>query len=117
MKITTKQYPNIVKLMKSIYSDYKGRKFFVITEEKQFDVTSFWDGGSRTYFTFVRNDGKTFSLPHTPPWIQQHENRIAQLQPGLACIKHSFFCGHDCGLTLMLHPDDMPKFIEYKEAT
>jgi hypothetical protein len=110
MKISTSQYPQLVSLMKKIYPDYKGRKFFLEVFDKSFDTTSYWDGGSRTYYKFVKSDGNVLSLPETHPFIQHtKENREAQLIPGLVCIKHTFFCGHDCGLTIIFHPVDMPK--------
>lgn len=114
MKITKGQYPNLVNLMKSVYPDYKGRKFFVELQSGEFDATSYWCEGSRTYFKFVRCDGKVFSLPDTSPWKQQEENRNATLVPGLACVTYTIFCGHDLGLTIKLHPNDFPKNIEYK---
>jgi hypothetical protein len=114
MKITTKQYPKLVKLMKSVYPDYKGLKFYIIAQDKPFSTISYWDGGTRTYFTFIRADGNVLHQPNSSPWKQyDDEQRTAQLVPGLACVTHKFFCGHDCGLTIMFHPDDMPKQIEY----
>lgn len=95
--------------MKKCYPDYTGRKFFVEIKDKPFDVTSYWDGGSRDYYTFIRADGRQMNLPESAPWKQVNENRMAQLTPGLACVRHSIFCGHDCGLTLFLHSSDMPK--------
>lgn len=113
MKISTSQYPKLVSFMKKIYPEYKGRKFFLETTDSTFDTTSYWDGGTRTYYKFVKYDGTVMTLPETHPFIQHtKENREAQLVQGLVCVKHSIFCGHDCGLTIMLHPSDMPKQLE-----
>ena len=110
MKIKKSQYPQLIALMQKVYPDYKGRKFFLEVEDKSFSTISYWDGGSRTYFKFINPNGTTLTLPETHPFHQhEHENREAILEPGLACVKHSIFCGHDCGLTIMLHPQDMPK--------
>jgi hypothetical protein len=108
MKISKSEYPKLVELMKKVYPDYTGRKFYLEITEKEFEVISYWDGGSRTYYVFVKPNGETLHLPETHPFYQYKENQKAALSPGIACVKHSFFCGHDCGLTLMLHPSDVP---------
>jgi hypothetical protein len=115
MKILKSKYPKLVDLMTKIYPDYKGRKFYLEITSEEFDTTSYWDEGSRTYFIFVKSNGETLHLPETHPFYQTtKENRIAKLSPGIACVKHAFFCGFDCGLTLMLHPSDVPQVIEQK---
>lgn len=115
MKISKSQYPKLIELMQSVYPDYKGRKFYLEVMDKEFDVTSYWSDGSRDYYIFVNSNKETLQLPNTHPYKQHNEeNRIAKLVPGLACIRHTIFCGHDCGLTIMLHPSDMPKQIENK---
>lgn len=117
MKISKSQYPKLVKLMQDMYPDYKGRKFFLEVTEKEFDVTSYWDEGSRTYYKFVNPNGDVLHLPDTHPFHQHNkENRIAKLVPGLACVRHTIFCGHECGLTIMLHPNDMPKQISSENS-
>jgi hypothetical protein len=112
MKISKHQFPAIVALMKKAYPEYTGRKFFIEVFDRPFSTASYWDGGSRDYFRFVRPDGKVIGMPETAPWTQhQEENREATLVPGLACVRNSIFCGCDCGLTIILHPNDMPKMI------
>jgi hypothetical protein len=115
MKITNKDYPSVVRLMKSAYPEYTGRKFRMEVCDHEFETHSYWDGGTRTTYTFVRADGKMMEVDSmSAPWEQYKENRKAKLVPGLACVEHTIFCGHDVGLTIMFHPDDMPKTIEYK---
>jgi hypothetical protein len=112
MKITTKQYPRLITLMQSAYPEYKGRRFFIEARVDPFYVFSYWFEGSRDYYIFVRADGSKMGLPQSPPWTQhQGENRTAQLVPGLACVRHTICCGNDRGLTLILHPNDLPKGI------
>jgi hypothetical protein len=116
MKITKGSHPAIVKLMQKTYPDYKGRKFYLEVKEGEIDCTSYWDEGSRTYYKFVRTDGKVFEAPiNTAPWIQVKENRKIKLIPGLCCITESIFCGHLCGLTIMFCPEDMPKQLTTSE--
>lgn len=112
MKITKTSHPQLVALMQRTYPDYKGRKFYIEVQANEFSTISYWDGGSKDYFKFVRADGKMLQVDsNTHPSLQYKENRTTKLCPGLACVRHSFFCGHDSGLTLMLCPEDMPKAI------
>ena len=107
--------PKIKAIAKHAYPDYKGRKFYVeIWDGKPIDITSYWDGGSRTYFRFVRADGRMLVPPETAPWVQAKENREAVLVPGVALVRHTYFCGHECGITVILHPDDEIKQLEKK---
>lgn len=109
-RITKKEYPNLIKIMKACFPDYTGRKFSLEFIKDSFEVTSYWDEGSKTYYVFVNYEGKTMEVPsHSHPFIQENENRKAILIKGLACVKHIIFCGHDLGLTIMLHPDEQPK--------
>jgi hypothetical protein len=109
MKATTKALKT---LAKSAYPDYTGRKVFFEVATNEIDCTSWWDGGTRDYFRFVRADGKIASCPELSPYRQMASNMKISLVPGICCVRHSFFCGHDCGLTVLFHPSDMPKMIE-----
>lgn len=115
MKISKSDYPGLVALMQSAYPTYKGRKFFVEQYDHEFETHSYWDGGTKDYYVFVRADGKQMAVSGADaPWVQYEQNRKAKLVRGLACVRHTIFCGKDCGLTLMLCSDDMPKMIEMK---
>ena len=113
MKITKSDFPSVVALMKSAFPEYKGRKYFVEVCDREFETHSYWYGGSKYSYVFVRADGGRMAVDSmAAPWVQYKENRKAKLVPGLACVRYTYFCGHDLGLTLMLHPEDMPKMIE-----
>lgn len=107
--------PEVIKnLARHAYPDYTGRKiYWKKWDGKPIDCVSYWDEGTRTYFKFVLADGKTFEAPpNTAPWVQHKENREAVLVPGLCCITHAIFCGHECGLTVIMHENDFPKMLE-----
>lgn len=101
MKITKREYPQIVKMAKYCYPEYKGRKFYLKYEDNV-DVgeNANWSGGTRTYYKFVRLDGKLMNVPDFAPW-KRPENEVVELVSGVACVTHSFFQGHDCGLTVI----------------
>jgi hypothetical protein len=105
MKITAKTHPKIVGIAKYAYPDYEGRKFFL--EYKNSVDTSYnanWEGGSRTYYTFVRLDnGATMNPPDVAPWNRDKIlNAKTPIPNGAVCVAHAFFCGHDCGVTVIL---------------
>ena len=107
MKLSKSKNKKLVEFANSIYPDYTGRKYFIQKwDGTEIDCTSYWDGGSRTYFKFVNVNGNILNLPETSPWKQENENRKAELIPGLCCIEHSYFCGHDCGITITMHEKD-----------
>ena len=108
MKLTSEQ---VKKIAKHAYPDYKGRKFH--QEERSTVDTNDdanWDGGTRRYYTFVRLDnGAVMEDPNgqLAPWRRDvtGDTAIAKLVPGVACVVHAFFCGHDCGCTVYTCPN------------
>lgn len=103
MKITKTSHPIIYKIAKFVYPDYTGRKIY-LKYENSIDTgwNANWDGGTRTFYKFIRLDnGKVLPVPDFAPW-KRPDNEIVQIPNGAACITHSFFQGHDCGLTVIL---------------
>jgi hypothetical protein len=104
VKITAKSHPEIVRIAKYAYPEYKGRKFFL--EYKKEVDTSYnanWCEGTRTYYTFVRLDnGATMNPPDVAPWNRDKIlNAKTPIPNGAVCVTNSFFCGHDCGITVI----------------
>ena len=65
-------------------------------------VVLLFSGGSKSYYKFVRFDnGAIFNIPDFSPW-KRPENEIVQIPNGAACVTHSFYCGHDCGVSVIL---------------
>lgn len=89
---------------------YTGRKYKLETAESV-DVRSYWDGGSRDYFAFVRVTGEGVSEPYQVPQQSAFDRPLAGADsvkldsvPGLVCVRHTIFQGKDLGVTLMVHP-------------
>jgi hypothetical protein len=103
MKITKKSHPKIYRLAKQVYPDYTGRKFYLSYEDSiDTGYNANWSGGSRTYYKFVRLDNKKIlTPPDFAPW-KRPENEVVNIPQGAACVTHSFFQGHDCGLSVIL---------------
>lgn len=111
-------HPDVIRLCRKVYPDYNGKKFRVQVTGNPFSVSSYWDGGSLTYFTFVRlNDGASMPMPAQSAFDPKIKGADAvSLVPGMACVKHSIFCGKDTGCTVMVHPENAPKYLPVNGA-
>ena len=89
---------------------YDGKKF---KAEVCLSVTipshaGLWDGSSREVYTVTRlDDGAEYrpAFMGLPPWDNRRGVEV-KLEPGIAVVKHSIFCGRDMGLTFYVHPDN-----------
>lgn len=91
-------------LVKLAFPDYRGRKITETIETRPVDVTSYWDGGSRDYFVAI--DLRTGRIaPIKQNGTPYDGGPIAPngvLIPAWgALVRHSIFCGKDCGVTVM----------------
>lgn len=104
---------DVKRIALTAYPDYKGQKFQVVVSSTV-NVQSYWDGGSRSFFKFVRLDGSTDTL--TVPPQSAYDPQITgadavPLVPGLACVEHVIFCGKDMGIRIHVHADNAPKLL------
>lgn len=104
--------PEIIALLKRTYPDYRGRKFCVETYEDGdgLRLKSYWDGGSRDYFTILDSNGV-----HMVPSQSAFDTKIDALErflivPGVCVAENSCFCGKWTGLTLHVHKEDLSKW-------
>ena len=112
-------HPEVKAIAKKCFPDYKGRKFFVDVKINPINVRSCWDGGSRDYFVFYNlNDNKVSGeVPAQSSFdkvIQGAES--VQLVPGIFCVRRSYFCGRETGITLMVHPENAMRLLPEMEA-
>ena len=77
------------------------------------NVKSSWEGGSRSYFTFLRLD--TFeqaAMPAQSGYDAQIRGADAITLPeNVACIEHSIFCGKDAGIRIHVNPANITKLL------
>jgi hypothetical protein len=107
-------HPEAIALAKRAYPEYNGRTFRIEVAPHPINVKSYWDGGSRSYFKFIRLDGSadTLDVPTQSAFDAQIKNADAvPLVPGLACVEHTIFCGKDTGIRIYLHPDNAPRYL------
>lgn len=107
LKITRKQAASITK---DGWEDYRGRKFTLeFTEKLTLDDLN-WSGGTRNHYTITNNRQAATYSPQAP-WHEGNEGREVTLLPDVAIVLHRHFCGHDLGITIYLHPCNLPKWL------
>lgn len=89
-------------LAAAAFPDYKGRSFAIRILTGPINCASYWDGGSRSYFRFVRLADLQASaeVPAQSAFDRKVEGLDSVTVPdGFVCVEHSYFCGRDGGLT------------------
>ena len=111
MKTSDKQIKIIAK---SAFPEYAGRKFYFEAQSHALDMRSYWDGGSREYYKFVSLvDGRvSVEVPAQSAFDLAVSGIDKVFVPlGFVAVRHAFFCGNDCGLTVIAHPDNVAKLL------
>src|SRR5215510_7328144 len=94
---------------------YTGKTFKArVCEQMTIPMTAgLWDGGSRDTYRMVRlEDGATIEpVNHNAAPTSERHDVVVKLEPGIAVIEHTIFCGKDMGLTFYVHPDNAAKLL------
>ena len=105
--------PLIRRILKVTYPGYRGRKIRIVPQRHPLDCKSYWEGGSRDYFVFVRLD--TFAVAPMPAQSAfDRDIRGAEsvtLPPGVICVEHSIFCGKDVGIRIHVNPENLASML------
>lgn len=113
--MTVKHFnPQDNQLIKSVcglaFPDYTGRKIKVRYSVKSLNLSSYWDGGSRSYFRIVElSTMKVVTVPDNHPVFNKaaYDVKNVSLPQGFVVVEHCYFCGKDLGLTIHTS-DDAP---------
>lgn len=84
-----------------------------VTDSVSF-YNTFWDGGSRNVYRAVKLENGTVSSLETgnSPWSAVAEGKTVALEPGIAVVEESVFCGKIMPLRVYLHPSNVtPGFL------
>jgi hypothetical protein len=106
----TGKEPLIRQIAAAAFPSYTGNKFKIRVSEHPINVRSYWDGGSRDYYSFValatmRGSGE---VPAQSAYDARIPGAEAVVLPaGVVCVQHAIFCGKDTGLTIIVHPRDL----------
>lgn len=110
IKIATKQ---IRWLTDQAFPTRKRSVRVVIGESVSFHNT-FWDGGSKnTYRAVQLESGEAANLiTGSSPWTALAEGKSIKLEPGIAIVEESVFCGKTMDLRVYLHPANVTPALE-----
>ena len=103
MKTYTLEKPDamVSSIVAASFPSYRGRKFRLSVTDS-INVQSYWSGGSRDYFSFVRlTDMANIPVPAQSGFDRQIPGADSvSLPDGVVCVEHSIFCGKDHGITI-----------------
>lgn len=100
-------------IARAAYPEYSGRKFKLTISDEPIDARSYWEGGSRDYFVFI-------NLATLALWTMPQQSlgdakvkgaEAVTLPDGIACVRHSFFCGTDMGLAIIISPENSARLL------
>ena len=111
MKTTDKKVKQIAK---AAFPEYQGRKFYFEAQDSPLDMRSSWQDGSREYYKFYSlSDGRvSIEVPAQSGYDKLISGLDSVIVPeGFVAIRHSIFCGIDCGLTVIANPENVSKLL------
>jgi len=91
-----------------------GARFKLEVQSYPLNCASYWSGGSRSYFRFVRlSDGAVSRQMPAQSAFDKPVSGIdsVELPEGIACIEHIIFCGKDLGLRIHVNPANVAKLL------
>ena len=108
--------PNdVLQIVSATFPEYHGMKVKIQAAERVTLSDLNWSGGTRSQYRGCTLDGRKTGGADTgnmqPPWANQYEGAVVPIPPGMCLVMHSHFCGKDSGLTIYVHPSDMPKYL------
>lgn len=95
------------------------RKVRISVGERVSFYNTFWDGGSKNTYRAVKlEDGSVASLiTGGSPWTAVAEGTTMDLEPGIAIVEETIFCGKNMCLTVHLHPSNVSPALEAHRLT
>jgi len=104
--------PEVQEIAKLAFPDYTGKKFKVSAFSGPMDLTSYWDGGSRSYYAIVNlSTNKVKSVPENGSMQTRKSFRITKLPPNFAVVENSIFMGKDSGITIHINTENISKML------
>jgi hypothetical protein len=103
----------VKRILQATYPSYRGRKITLVAQSYPLNVKSYWDGGSRSFFMFLRLDTfQAVAMPAQSAYDAQGRGADSVTLPeGIACVEHCIFCGKDTGIRIHVNPANITKLL------
>ena len=103
-------------LVKRLYPEYRGRKYYLTATDRPVSLNSHWDNGHRDYIKVVSSDGKVKSVPQTGTPFDGPLSRPPELtlDSDTVLVIHTY-SGTSQYIHFKIHPDLMPKMLPLLE--
>lgn len=120
MQTTSLRFADISSLIRLAFPEAKSRRPVHISFRKNYNVSDYWDGGSRTYTAFVDlHTMQAISSQALPKSARQVMSNPFNLPIGEVIlsnnhcvIEHSIFCGKDMGYRIIFCSDVKENILE-----
>lgn len=99
---------DIAEIVAAAYPEYKGRKFRLAFQEK-YQMSDYWSGGTRTYVIALKMEYNSLLITTPDEATSNPLNKLAHIEfdipRNIALVEHVYFCGHDLGIRVVVHPE------------
>jgi hypothetical protein len=101
--------PLVRAILAASFPQYRGRKIKIVAQTRPLNCKSYWDGGSRDYFSFVHlGTMKSAEMPAQSAYDRDIRGAESVTLPvGVICVEHSIFCGKDIGISIHVNPENL----------
>ena len=106
--------PEIKNLARQCFPRYRGRSFTINNSGHSVNISSYWSGGSRSYFAMLElGTGKRLDIAqngtvHDGGSIAPEGVKVTA---GYVLAEHVIFCGKDLGITFHVDPNTATAFL------
>ncbi len=99
----------VADVCRAAFPDYTGRKVKVSYTDSPISITSYWDGGTKSYYAAVRlSDCAVVPVPSNGGLGDRSAYAPVEIPQGVVIVEHVWFCGKDMGLTVHARAHEMP---------
>lgn len=105
------QTPEVIALARRCFPGYTGRKFEVLPFAGPMRLDSNWSGGSREFWVLLNlGTNKGAAVPENGTPFTPQLGELKELPFNCVLARHNISCGHDLGITLYVHPDNLNQY-------
>lgn len=109
--------PSVIELARYAFPSYTGKKYKVISTDRPVGLKSYWDGGTKYYHKVINLETREIiEVPENGTVFNKNFENKTFPCPGIAVVTHSIVQGKDFGITVVVHPDNMNKFLIPQQA-